>query len=88
MDTPAAAATSDALPDPESPRTPDQLLEISVDRIVESRTNPRKHFDQAALEELAEDIRAIGEAWFAGGVTTAEAIQRKTAMLERLVVST
>jgi ParB/RepB/Spo0J family partition protein len=30
------------------------------DQVVPSKTNPRKHFDQAALEELAESIRKHG----------------------------
>ena len=34
--------------------------EIRVELIVSSPTNPRKHFDQAKLAELAESIRATG----------------------------
>ena len=33
---------------------------IPLDLIVESPINPRKRFDQAALEELAETVRSIG----------------------------
>jgi ParB/RepB/Spo0J family partition protein len=35
-------------------------LEVSLDRIRPSRTNPRKHFEKAALAELADSIRAHG----------------------------
>lgn len=33
---------------------------IHVEQIVPSLTNPRKHFDQAKLAELAESIKATG----------------------------
>jgi hypothetical protein len=39
-----------------------------------------------ALAQLAAVREAIGEAWFAGGVDVAAAVQRKTAALERLSV--
>lgn len=34
--------------------------EIPLDQIDESPTNPRKYYDQAALQELADDVRARG----------------------------
>lgn len=34
--------------------------DIPLDRIVTSRTNPRKTFDEAALADLAESIKALG----------------------------
>lgn len=37
-----------------------ETLNIRVDAIVASKTNPRKHFDQEALQELAESIRKHG----------------------------
>ena len=37
-----------------------QVEEISVRLIQPSPTNPRKHYDQAALEELAASIKAVG----------------------------
>jgi ParB/RepB/Spo0J family partition protein len=33
---------------------------IAIDQLVESKTNPRKTFDQKKLEELAESIRSGG----------------------------
>ena len=36
------------------------LPEIPLDQIVESKTNPRKHFDKAALDELAASVREHG----------------------------
>lgn len=33
---------------------------IPLDRLVPSRTNPRKHFDKAALDELTESVRKHG----------------------------
>lgn len=38
-----------------------------------------------AQRELADARRVIGDAWLAGGATLAQAIQRKTASLERLI---
>src|SRR5262245_19060731 len=38
----------------------DQLREIDVDRILPNTQQPRKHFNEAALAELAESIRAHG----------------------------
>jgi len=37
-----------------------EILVISLDRIRESSTNPRRAFDQAKLNELAENIRVHG----------------------------
>lgn len=34
--------------------------EIPLDQITESKTNPRKHFDKAALDELAASVREHG----------------------------
>ncbi len=35
-------------------------LDVSIDDVRPSATNPRKHFDEGALAELAESIRAKG----------------------------
>src|SRR5205809_2233210 len=43
-------------PEPES----EQLREIEIDRILPNSQQPRKNFDAAALNELAESIRAHG----------------------------
>lgn len=45
-----------------NPNAPKQLLvkQIPIESIVASATNPRKHYDQAALEELAASIKAVG----------------------------
>jgi ParB family chromosome partitioning protein len=37
-----------------------QVEQIPVDQIRPSATNPRKHYDQAALEELAASIKSVG----------------------------
>lgn len=37
---------------------PSQL--IGIDSIQESKTNPRKHWDEKALKELAESIKQHG----------------------------
>ena len=37
-----------------------EYVEIPMKELVESSTNPRKSFDEAALDELAESIRAKG----------------------------
>ncbi len=39
---------------------PDQLARLPVDRIRRGRWQPRTHFDEAALSELADSIRAQG----------------------------
>lgn len=36
------------------------VRQIPVEQIQPSATNPRKHYDQAALEELAASIKAVG----------------------------
>jgi ParB/RepB/Spo0J family partition protein len=51
------AAETAAPPAPSAPATFEQ---IPLDRIDENPRNPRKHFDQAKLQELAESIRAHG----------------------------
>ena len=33
---------------------------VPISQLIESPTNPRKRYDQAGLEELAESIRAHG----------------------------
>src|SRR5262245_18021291 len=43
-------------PDPEI----DQLREIDIDRILPNSHQPRKNFDETALEELADSIREHG----------------------------
>jgi ParB/RepB/Spo0J family partition protein len=40
--------------------TPETFAHIPLAHIVTSRTNPRKHFNPARLQELAESIRASG----------------------------
>lgn len=39
---------------------PMQFAEIDVSAIHESKHNPRRHFDEAALKELAENIAQVG----------------------------
>lgn len=46
-------------PSPTSPRH-DQLLHLPLDQVVPSPDNPRKRFDDDALEELAESLRQVG----------------------------
>jgi ParB family chromosome partitioning protein len=38
----------------------DQLKEIDIDRILPNSQQPRKNFDETALEELADSIREHG----------------------------
>ncbi|HEX4148261.1 MAG TPA: ParB/RepB/Spo0J family partition protein, partial [Pirellulales bacterium] len=38
----------------------DELLEVSIDAIVVSPKNPRRHFDQAELDTLASNIAEVG----------------------------
>ena len=38
----------------------DQLLEVDIDRILPNSQQPRKNFDEDALNELAASIRAHG----------------------------
>jgi len=47
---------------PSNPETfeGDQLREIDIDRILPSTQQPRKHFNEGALDELAGSIRAHG----------------------------
>jgi ParB family chromosome partitioning protein len=54
LGTPAAAATT-----PETLES-EQLREIDIDRIVPNTQQPRKHFNEEALNELADSIRAHG----------------------------
>ncbi len=35
-------------------------MEVPIDWIEPNPNNPRKHFDEAALEELAESIKQVG----------------------------
>lgn len=53
------APVIDAAPDAPMPATPDFAV-LAVDLIAPSPTNPRKHFDEAKLAELATSIRASG----------------------------
>src|SRR5262245_54147783 len=39
---------------------PEHLAEIDIDRILPNAKRPRKNFDEAALEELADSIREHG----------------------------
>lgn len=45
---------------PEEVFESDQLREIDIDRIVPNSKQPRKHFNDEALNELADSIRAHG----------------------------
>lgn len=40
--------------------TDNAVVQIPLDRLHESPFNPRKHFDEAGLQELADDIKAQG----------------------------
>ena len=51
-------AVDDAAPIEPSPAPVFQLLQVAA--IVSSPTNPRKSFDQAKLQELADSIKASG----------------------------
>ncbi|APW38996.1 hypothetical protein RD110_18760 [Rhodoferax koreense] len=44
----------------ETPESLDRFAHIELGLIVSSRTNPRKNFDQAKLQELADSIRSLG----------------------------
>jgi ParB/RepB/Spo0J family partition protein len=39
---------------------PGEFVSIELDKLRESATNPRKHFDKAQLQELAESIKSKG----------------------------
>src|SRR5215213_6417040 len=43
-----------------APTTSEELLEIDIDLIEPSPAQPRTHFDEARLEELAQSIRSNG----------------------------
>jgi ParB family chromosome partitioning protein len=45
---------------PETVDDSDKLLDIDIDRIVPNTQQPRKHFNEEALNELADSIRAHG----------------------------
>jgi ParB family transcriptional regulator, chromosome partitioning protein len=45
---------------PEAEATADQLREIDIDRIIPNTQQPRKQFDEDALDELAASIREHG----------------------------
>ncbi len=49
-----------SLPGPEKPTVPAPLNELPIDQIVPNPFQPRSHFDQKALEELAQSIRTDG----------------------------
>lgn len=57
MATQAHDTTTQPLP---TPGAGPQMMMVEVALIEESPTNPRKHFDQAKLAELADSIRATG----------------------------
>jgi ParB family transcriptional regulator, chromosome partitioning protein len=46
-------------PTPDAPES-DRLWEIDIDRIVPNTQQPRKHFDEESLNELADSIREHG----------------------------
>lgn len=39
---------------------PDEIIRLPINLVSESPTNPRRHFDAAGLQELADSIRANG----------------------------
>ena len=43
-----------------APTTSEELLEIDIDLIEPSSAQPRTHFDEERLEELAQSIRSNG----------------------------
>jgi len=53
-------AVSELTPSQESIDEQNKIVEISIDRIVPNRYQPRKVFKEEALEELAESIREHG----------------------------
>lgn len=57
MATEAHDTATAALP---TPGAGPQMMMVDVALIEESTTNPRKHFDQAKLQELADSIKATG----------------------------
>ncbi|NVM87596.1 ParB/RepB/Spo0J family partition protein [Variovorax sp. SG517] len=54
-----ASDTGDAIAETTTVDEP-QFAMLQLAMVVTSRTNPRKHFDQAKLQELAEGIKASG----------------------------
>lgn len=52
------AAPADALPATEVPA--DQFAHLALNLVIPSRTNPRQHFDEKKLQELADSIKASG----------------------------
>lgn len=44
----------------EAVRSGSLVCEVSLDKIQESKTNPRSHFDEGALAELAANIKEHG----------------------------
>ncbi len=56
----AAAAQTAIDTEPRAAAKPASIVELSLDQIRPSPTNPRKHFDQARLDELAESVRLHG----------------------------
>src|ERR1051326_7429523 len=56
----AKAQLTPVMMPPVEQHRPPFISDVMLDDIQPSRTNPRKHFDQAKLEELAASIRAHG----------------------------
>lgn len=48
------------LPSAPSPAVQRGLLTVNIDEVHPERRQPRRHFDQAALNDLAQSIRSIG----------------------------
>ena len=45
---------------PEKKKTEEAVLELDLDMIEPNRKQPRKYFDETALEELAASLKAYG----------------------------
>lgn len=58
-------------------------LRRQLDRMRERADEAAATIDQLRVE-LVTAQHEVGEAWFAGGATLAEAIRRKSAVLERM----
>ena len=52
--------------------------------VYENKTGRREELFSAVLEQMDEARAAVGEVWFSGKVSLAEAIRRKTWMMDRL----
>ena len=49
-----------ATPEEEEIKTGENILEVGINEVEPNRNQPRKHFDEEALEELAESIKKYG----------------------------